>query len=149
MDNEELGEILNSICLLHLIFKKNGFKYENFDENTRLTFNHYLTLKILENGEMLAMSEIRNLIGINKKNMTYLTDKLVQNGSIKRVSDMNDRRVINIVITDKGKEYLSEWQKIKTKEIIKIFSSFDDEELKKFYYSIETIKNLFSKIRSK
>lgn len=98
---------------------------------------------------MLAMSEIRNLIGINKKNMTYLTDKLVQNGSIKRVSDMNDRRVINIVITDKGKEYLSEWQKIKTKEIIKIFSSFDDEELKKFYYSIETIKNLFSKIRSK
>ncbi len=44
------------------------------------------------------MSEIRNLIGTNKQNMTHITDILVEKGLIKRMPHLNDRRVINIVI---------------------------------------------------
>lgn len=88
------------------------------------------------------MSKIRMLIGTNKQNMTHIIDTLVEKGFIKRVPNMDDRRMINVLITDNGSEYLREWQKNKIKEINKIFAFFDDENLIKLHISIENIKSI-------
>lgn len=145
MNNEELCEMLNNIYLLPQLFKKSGFKYENFN-GYKKSFNYHLILIILKEQEKLPMSEIGKLMGIKKQNMTYIVDRLVKNGLIRRVPDMKDRRVINITITDEGKEYLSEWQKNIIKEINGIFDYFNEEDLKKLHSSIKNIKCVLSKI---
>lgn len=141
-----LDAILSNLYLSHRLFKKNGINYENFDGSKKITFSHYLTLMLLKKRGTLPMSKIRMLIGINKQNMTYITDALVEKGFIKRVPNINDRRMINVVITDNGDKYLNKWQKNKIKEINKILSVLDTEDLRKLHISIENIKNIILKI---
>ena len=83
---------------------------------------------------------------MKKQNMTYLTNKLVEDGLIQRLHDMSDRRVIKIALTSKGDEYLDKWRKNKIEETKKDFSFYNDNDIKEICSSIENIKQVFTKI---
>lgn len=138
MNNEELCEILNNIYLLHQLFKKNDFEYEKFNGH-RNTSNYYLTLIILKEHGKLPLSKIGNLMSIKKQSMTYIADILVENGLVMRVPYNDDRRVINLAITNNGEECLNEWQKARIKKVNKLFAYFNDEELKKFSFQLKKL----------
>jgi DNA-binding MarR family transcriptional regulator len=95
------------------------------------------------------MSEIGRLVYISKSNMTSLIDKLVENGLAERLPDKNDRRVINIALTDKGKELLKDWRKYSNTEIKMNLSTLSNEDLEKFYESIENIRDILLKMDDK
>lgn len=65
---------------------------------------------------------------------------------IKRVPDINDRRVTNIIITDKGKEYVEKWQKNRIEEMRQNFTCFDDDDLERLLESVDNMKNVLSKV---
>ena len=146
MDEEKLGEMLDNLFLLYQLFQKNILKYKNGNGHIKMSFAHYLTLLMLKESGELSISEIGNQIGMKKQNMTYLTNKLVEEGLIKRLHDMSDRRVIKIALTGKGDDYLNEWRKNKIEETKRDFSFYNDEELKKLCSSVEAIKHVFLKI---
>ena len=146
MDEEKLGEMLDNLFLLYQLFQKNVLKYKNSNGPIKMSFAHYLTLIILKERGDLSISEIGNLIGMKKQNMTYLTNKLVEDGLIQRLHDMSDRRVIKIALTSKGEEYLEEWRKSKIKETKEDFSFYNDNDMNEIYSSIENIKQVFLKI---
>lgn len=139
MSCKRYDEMLSNLCVLHQYLKKSGFSYENFNGSQKISFNHNLTLMLLRGHEKLSMSEIKELVGTNRQNMTYIIDALVGTGLVKRMPDMNDRRVVNIMITDEGNKYLNEWKKDKIEDMTKIFVSLNDEDLEKMYNSIENI----------
>jgi DNA-binding MarR family transcriptional regulator len=132
---------MNNVYLFHLFLKKKGFDYENFHGQKKLKFNHHLTLILLKKHKQLSMLKIREILGINKQKLTYVVDALVETGFVERLPNMNDRRVISIVLTDKGDEYLSIWKKNKIKEISVIFDYFTEEDLEKLISAIENIKS--------
>lgn len=138
MNNKELGEILNNIYLLHQVITKNDSEYEDF-KGHRNTSTYYLTLIVLKERGKLPLSEIGKLIGMSKQNMTRITDTLVEKGLVMRIPCNEDRRVINIGITNNGEECLVEWQKNKIKNINKFFVCFQDKELKKFLFHLKTL----------
>lgn len=146
MDEEKLGEMLDNLFLLYQLFQKNILKYKNSNGRIKMSFAHYLTLLMLKERGELSISEIGNQIGMKKQNMTYLTNKLVEEGLIKRLHDMSDRRVIKITLTTKGNEYLEQWRKYKIEETKRDFSFYDDEDMKKICSSIENIKQVFLRI---
>jgi len=92
------------------------------------------------------MSEIGRRVFISKSNMTSVIDKLVENGLAERIPDKNDRRVINIALTDKGNELLNEWRVHSNQEIKIRLSSLSDEDLEKFYESTRNMKNILEKL---
>ncbi len=146
MDEEKLGEMLDNLFLLYQLFQKNVLKHKNSNGRMKMSFAHYLTLIMLKDRGDLSISEIGNQIGMKKQNMTYLTNKLVEEGLIQRLHDMSDRRVIKITLTIKGNEYLDKWRKNKIEETKKDFSFYDDNDMKEIYSSIENIKQVFLKI---
>lgn len=146
MDEEELGEMMDDIFLLYQLFQKNILKYKNCNKYKKISFTQYLTLIMLKEDGELSVSEIGNRIGMKKQNMTYLTNKLVEKGLIKKLHDMSDRRVIKITLTVKGNKYLNEWRKNKIEETKKDFSFYDDEDMKKLCSSIKNIKQVFLKL---
>jgi DNA-binding MarR family transcriptional regulator len=103
-------------------------------------------LGILKKRGELPMSEIGRRVHVSKSNMTSLIDKLVEEGLVERLPDKMDRRVINIAITDKGKGLLWNWRKYSNNEIRKNLSDLSDEDLEKFYESVENIKDILNKI---
>lgn len=144
--DHEIVQLLDNLYVLHQLFKKYRFIYGN-NGRIKTSFNEYLILMMLKNGEKCSIREIRNSIGMNKHNMSYLTDKLVDRKLIKRLPEMSDRRLINIIITDKGLNYLDMWNREKIKETRITFSYFSDSEYEKIRKSLENILKVFSKLR--
>ncbi len=146
MDEEKLGEMLDNLFLLYQLFQKNVLKYKTSNGRIKMSFAHYLTLIILKERGELSISEIGTLIGMKKQNMTYLTNKLVEDGLIQRLHDMSDRRVIKITLTGKGDEYLDKSRKSKIEETKEDFSFYNDKDMKEICRSIENIKQVFLRI---
>ena len=73
-----------------------------------LTFSQYITLKKLADGTA-GVTDLARAAEVNPGAMTRLLDKLEARGLINRVADPDDRRAINIHLTDAG---LLIWQDI-------------------------------------
>ncbi len=75
-----------------------------------LTFSQYVTLKKLARGIANA-GELARAADLNPGAMTRLLDALAERGLIKRVADPDDRRALQIHLTDAG---LATWRDIST-----------------------------------
>ncbi len=95
------------------------------------------------------MSEIGRMAHIHKSNMTTLSDKLIEEGLAERSPDQKDRRIINLNMTDRGKEILKDWKTQSYLEIKKSLSTLSEEDLETLYQSVENIKIILSKIDEK
>jgi len=64
--------------------------------------HHFMVLKLLNDNEILYVTEIVEKLSITKSQMTATIDKLIQLEYVKRKNDDNDRRKVLLVITQKG-----------------------------------------------
>ena len=69
--------------------------------------SHVQVLAMLNDVGTMSVSEISRRLGIAKPNITPLVDRLYECGYVDRQHDENDRRVVNIVLLDAGKEKLA------------------------------------------
>jgi len=83
---------------------------------------------------------------ISNPNMTVLTDKLVKEGLLERQADKKDRRITNLIITPKGKEFLEFHKRNLKKLIIKRLEVLEDEDIQKLNNSFEEIQKIFNKL---
>lgn len=75
------------------------------DKKKKISFLKVNTLHFIKHKEPL-MKDIADYLAITPPSATSLADTLIESGLVKRVSDSQDRRMISIVITAKGKIYL-------------------------------------------
>jgi DNA-binding MarR family transcriptional regulator len=149
MDEEKLNKMVDDLYLFFPLFRKKLFKHKKNLKQKKIPHSFYHILKVLKKRGELPMSEIGRLVFISKSNMTSLIDKLVENGLAERLPDKNDRRVINIALTDKGKDLLKDWRKYSNTEIKMNLSTLSNEDLEKFYESIENIRDILLKMDDK
>lgn len=148
MDEESLNKMVDELYLFFPLFRKTLFKHKRRVKHGPMPRSYYHVLGVLKKYGDLPMSEIGRLVHISKSNMTSLIDKLVEDGLVERLPDKNDRRVINISLTDKGKDHLSNWRKYSNDEIKNKLSVLTDEDKEKLYESIENIQEILHKIKT-
>jgi DNA-binding MarR family transcriptional regulator len=146
MDEERLNQIADEMYLLFPLFRKKLFKHKNRLKQSSIPHSYFHILKVLKKKGPLPMSEIGRRVCISKSNMTSVIDRLVENGLAERMPDQNDRRVINIALTNKGNELIGEWHVHSNKEIKAKLSSISDEDLETFYESIINIRTILNKM---
>jgi DNA-binding MarR family transcriptional regulator len=146
MDEEKLNHIVDDLYLFFPLFRKKLFKPNKMLKDKKIPHSHYHVLKVLQKQGELPMSEIGRMVHISKSNMTSLIDKLVAEGLAERLRNGIDRRVINIAITEKGLHILNDWREQSNNEIKMNLSSLSEEDLQKFYDSVENIKSILSKM---
>ena len=59
---------------------------------------------------ILSMSDIGKFLSMPKPHITVIVDRLIDEGYVERQSDAHDRRIVNILITEKG---LKDFEEIK------------------------------------
>ncbi len=74
-----------------------------------LNFSQFITLKALATGGSAGVTDLARLADLNPGAMTRLLDKLEARGLLARSADPNDRRALNIDLTQTG---LAIWQDI-------------------------------------
>ena len=93
-------------------------------------------------------AEISRVNCISKPNVTTLISKLVESGLVQRSHDEKDRRVIFVILTDKGKRVVQRKRNLGKKCMFKMFNQFNADEIEEMFSAIETIKNLLVKLNN-
>jgi len=78
--------------------------------------------------------------------MTFLTDRLINDGKLERTYDVNDRRIINLSLTEEGKAFMRKHRIDEKEEIKKNLSKLSDKELVVLCESLGNIKEIFMKV---
>ncbi|WP_314587324.1 MarR family winged helix-turn-helix transcriptional regulator [Paenibacillus terrigena] len=110
------------------------------DWNKRTTMNvphtHFMALEILELEGPQRATVLANTLAITSGGVTVMTDKLVKNELVKRVMQEDDRRVVMLEITEKGRAVLFELQEQRTimiDNLMKDLTEYEVQELLRIY----------------
>jgi DNA-binding MarR family transcriptional regulator len=106
----------------------------------------YRMLGVLTKEGTLPMSEIGRRLYISKPYMTALADMLIGEGLVERRSDPDDRRVINITITQKGKTHLKQSGTLFKNDLKLILTGLDEKDLEMLCCALENLQGILAKI---
>ena len=104
-------------------------------------------LFILDKVGRSPMSELGKFLLVSKPNITFLVDRLVEDGLVKRVPDESDRRVIYVHLTDKGKQFVQSKKEQALAMIAEKLSTLDDLDLNDLGKSLDRVIAVLSKLR--
>ncbi|MFC1667797.1 MarR family winged helix-turn-helix transcriptional regulator [Chlamydiota bacterium] len=93
-----------------------------------ITLPQFLTLDFLDKNEPLKMKVIANELSISLPAATGLIDRLVGMEMVKRGQDTQDRRVIYITLTKRGKKAVNNVRNTRRKVIENVFGKLTVSE---------------------
>jgi len=107
---------------------------------------HFEIMRLLQETGTQHIAEIGEKLLIPKSQMTPLIDRLVGLQIVERQTDETDRRLTNIILTDKGKAILKEKDRTLRVNFRVKLSHLTDDELKELSISLRKLRVILSKI---
>jgi len=108
--------------------------------------SHVQVLAMLQDVGTMSVSEISRRLGIAKPNITPLVDRLYEAGYVDRQHDENDRRVVNIVLMEAGKEKLAAIRATICRQIQSQSEGLSVSEFRELNESLESIVRILSSL---
>jgi len=108
---------------------------------------HFEIMRLLKADGTLKITEIGERLQVARAQMTHLIDKLVELEMVERQADSADRRVTNIVLTDKGRAFLEEHGGNIWKATQEFVSGLTGEELADLSASLERLREILSRLQ--
>lgn len=100
---------------------------------------------LYEHGGRLKMSELSNLVNKDKSTVTVLVNKLIERKYIQKQFSKEDRRVVYIVLTEKGQAFESVYKKISAEINAVAFEGFEEAEKEIFLRLLKKMNNNFGR----
>ena len=110
-----------------------------------MPLSHVQVLVMLDHRGSLSITEISNSFGIAKPNITPLVDRLIEEGLVMRERNSADRRVVNVVICEKGRERLADIYRDLCDNLFDWTRTLSSEDMTAFNEALETIVRLLRK----
>ena len=107
----------------------------------------FFWLILIEKYDNPSLSGIGKKFRISKSQITSRMDELVNEGLIERVHDENDRRIIRVILTSKGQDFIENNSKYFNEHLKELLSSLSLSEVEELNKSIMTIKHVVLRIQ--
>ena len=118
-------------------------------QQSSVTLGGIFVMSSLKQHGTLSMSDIGKCNSMPKPHITLIVDKLIEEGYVERQSDPKDRRIVNILLSEKGitdfeilKQAMSE--NLKSKLLL-----LEDDELEILSSATRKVKEILNSILSK
>jgi DNA-binding MarR family transcriptional regulator len=95
-----------------------------------LSSSELLVLKYLSEHGAMKASDLSKKMNVSASHITSVTDSLTEKEYMTRIRSTVDRRVVDLALTEKGKQILDECLEMKLEYFQQKFDSFSEEELK-------------------
>lgn len=115
---------------------------------TTITPGGMFVLGSLKRNGVLSMSDIGKCLSMPKPHVTVIVDRLVEVEYVERHDDPHDRRIVNILITEKGLKDFEEIKRIVSEDLKERLHSLNSEEQDQFIRSSQNVKDLLISILS-
>jgi DNA-binding MarR family transcriptional regulator len=136
--------VIENLISIHPLLTK------SFSKSIRLKSNlnpgSLYVLGALSKHEVLSMSEIGCKLSMPKPHVTGLVDKLIAENLVERLNDPNDRRIVNIKITQKGIDDFKSIKKEITLEFRKKLELLDENRLIILSEATEQVKEILNSV---
>ena len=97
----------------------------------------------------VSMTDLAQKAFISKPNLTTMVDRLCDEGMVERLADPNDRRIVNVGLTQKGIDYLNQHKAEIMEFIVNRLSLLDDPDLERLKNSLDEIADILSIMEDK
>ena len=96
-----------------------------------ITYQQFLVMVILEHkGNQGTVSNIAEELGRTQNTLSVIIDRMEKNGLVRKSRNMSDRRLVKVVMTEKGKQKLADTANTGWGLVREFISPFSDEEIK-------------------
>lgn len=119
-------------------------KTRKFVGSFGLNLNEFAVLEILYHKGKRTTQQIKESILIANSSTTYIVDKLCDKGLVKREFSPEDRRVINVEITESGRKLMDELFPTHAEQLTANFdklSEYDITEIRQLLKKMNGIKS--------
>lgn len=94
----------------------------------KITLPQMVIINILSARPGCKMGDLSKILGVTKGAVTGLTDRLMRSGLLRRARSKEDRRIVNVELTSKGKSYARRLNEFKLKVVSSLFSNISADE---------------------
>jgi DNA-binding MarR family transcriptional regulator len=94
--------------------------------------NEFFILKTLYEQGSKKSSDLSKMLNVSASHITAVTDSLIEKSWIQRVRSVSDRRIVDLHLTDEGKNTLELFEKKKTDFLLQKFNDFSDQDMENF-----------------
>ncbi len=105
--------------------------------------------ELSKRNEGMTAGEIANMFKVTTARVARMLNTLEEKKYIERIKDNNDKRIINVMITDLGKKYLCDFKKQRLEDISYAIDGISDENLDVFFHVTEKMLERFCELRRK
>ncbi|MGA2366947.1 MAG: MarR family transcriptional regulator [Dehalococcoidia bacterium] len=145
-EDVKLDSIMDSLFIFLPLFYRKIFQVAHTKAGVNPGNMQFHVLAMIMKLGTLQTSDISCRLGISKSNTTSLLDKLIEKGYAQRELDSNDKRIKNIVITEKGRRFVTGRKKIMRNEIKRSLSTLDMNDLLTLSGALEAFTDIVSKV---
>lgn len=148
MRDEKIGiltnEILQSVAAVKKTFREHMPPYTG---EFRLPPHQFHCLNILyRNDDPLSMSELAEKLAVSNQQLTRIVDLLVGSELAERSTSPDNRRVVLVKISEKGKNLVATSDIHMKTNAAKILSDVSEEEIDEITFHIRALKEIMLKI---
>lgn len=97
-----------------------------------VSLNEFMVLKYLYVTDHAKASDLSKELNVSASHITSVTDSLAKKGLIIRRRSDQDRRIVEMVLTDSGKLLVKDLEEKKSAYLQSKFSQFSEQELSDF-----------------
>lgn len=127
--NQRIEEILYSFHAIRNITKTRAL---HLGHQNHITHSQWFVLTVIEHLKKRSIKDIAETMEMSSSAATQLVDGLVQGGFVTRKEDPNDRRLVQLELSLKGKKHIAATKEMRINEMAEIFDALTDKELEEF-----------------
>lgn len=134
-EKEKITRILDAFDGISRVFAA----MESFSGNASISKPEILALETISREEGLMMSDLGNRLDISLSTATGIIDRLINKKLVKRERNGEDRRIVRVMLTNKGKKTNQEYQEQKKEIFGRMLGTLEPEEQREFINFLEKI----------
>jgi DNA-binding MarR family transcriptional regulator len=135
--NEHQKAAINLIFTSNWLNERMKYFFDDYD----ITSQQFNMLRILRGaGEPLSTMQIRRRMLDKMSDTSRIVDRLVKKGMVKKNIRKSDRRLVDVIITEKGQKLLAELD-MKDNEMDAVLQNLDDLDAKQINFLLDKMRH--------
>ncbi|MEW6179401.1 MAG: MarR family transcriptional regulator [Chloroflexota bacterium] len=121
------------------IMQRSMRSFWQYAKEQGLSMTQMVALRHIHHNEDCNISQISEELGVTAAASSQLLDRLVQQGLVARRENPNDRRNKQLVLTEKGRQILTESTVARQQWLYELVNRLSDEEMEQIIRALELI----------
>jgi DNA-binding MarR family transcriptional regulator len=114
-----------------------------------ITLNQFIVLSLLARKDSFVMGELARQMGTSSGNMTAMIDRMVRSGLVIRERSEKDRRVVEVKLSQKGKDIADNARRGTQAGMRRIMKKIPDDQKKAFFDTLSAVVDALAEDRQR